>query len=156
MAHGNFLFVPRASPRTAPSSRASRITTGSNHPLLTSSQYFPSRITINSCTVNTRSLRRLRFFKYSGGEVNRARRHFVFSVHKARMVVNVTYLLAKTLAVLGVQMLTTSGSFHPIGNVWILREEACSFSVPLVSGGTAGVEDVMPASQTCHVWKEEL
>ena len=48
------------------SSRAFRTMTGSNHPPLASSQYFPSRIEFSSCTICPPSLLRLRFFRIWG------------------------------------------------------------------------------------------
>ena len=48
------------------SSRAFRIKAGSNHPPLTSSQYFPSRIEFSSCTICPPSLLRLRLFSIWG------------------------------------------------------------------------------------------
>ena len=48
------------------SSRAFRTKTGSNHPPLASSQYFPSRIEFSSCTICPPSLLRLRFFRIWG------------------------------------------------------------------------------------------
>ena len=48
------------------SSRAFRTKTGSNHPPLASSQYFPSRIEFSSCRICPPSLLRLRFFSIWG------------------------------------------------------------------------------------------
>ena len=48
------------------SSRAFRTKTGSNHPSLASSQYFPSRIEFSSCTICPPSLLRLCFFRTWG------------------------------------------------------------------------------------------
>ena len=68
----------------------------------------------------------------------------------------VANLLPKTLADLRVQILTTIEAFHLSGNMWVVREEAHSFSVTLVSCVTKSVEDIMPALQSYHARKREL
>ena len=69
---------------------------------------------------------------------------------------NVANLLPKILADLGVQILSTFGSFHPSGNMWAVCEEAHSSSVSHVSCVTQRMEDIMPALQAYHARKREL
>ena len=57
---------------------------------------------------------------------------------------------------LGIQVLSTFGSFHPSGNMWAVREEAHSFSITPVSCVTKRLEDVMPALQAYHAREREL
>ena len=71
-------------------------------------------------------------------------------------MVCVAILLPKTLADLGVQILTTVGASHLSGNMWAVREEAHSFSVTPVSCVTKRVEDIMPALQSYHAREREL
>ena len=107
--------------------RALRTRTRSSQPLLTSSQNLPSRIEFSSCTICPPVLRQY--------QVDGAGSCFIRQVHQDDFVVHVAHLLAETLADLGVQILSTFGSFHPAGNVRTVREEACSFPshLPLAS-----------------------
>ena len=77
-------------------------------------------------------------------------------MHHGRSVAYVANLLPKTFADLGIQILTTFGSFHPSGKMWAVREEAHSFSITPVSCVTKLVEDVMPALQAYHARGREL
>ena len=138
------------------SSRAFRTKTGSNHPPLASSQYFPSRIEFSSCKICPPSLLRLRFFSIWGCQVEGSHLCSTCYVHRRRSVSCVVNLLPKTLADLGVQILSSFGSFHPSGNMWAVCEEVHSFSVSLISCVTKRVEDIMPALQAYHARKREL
>ena len=51
---------------------------------------------------------------------------------------------------------TMSGTFHPSGNVWAVREEAHSSSVSPVSCVTKRVEDIVPALQAYYARTREL
>ena len=51
---------------------------------------------------------------------------------------------------LGIQVLSKFGSFHPIGNMWAVREEAHSFSITSLYSFTKRVEDVLSALQQYH------
>ena len=108
-------------------------------PRLPSSQYLPSRIEFSSCVICPPSLRRLRLS--SNWRVKPkvcSTRH----VHQGSCVVHVACFLAETLAVLRIQTSSTFASFHPSGNVWTVREEACSFCVPSASCVTLHVEGI--------------
>ena len=77
-------------------------------------------------------------------------------MHNGRCVAYVANLLPKNFADLGIQILSTFGSFHPSGKMWAVREEADSFSITPVSCVTKRVEDVMPALQAYHAREREL
>ena len=120
----------------------------------------PSRIEFRSCTICPPSLLRLRLFSIflerGGGQVEGPDLCSARHVHHGRCVAYVANFLPKTFSDLGIQILSTFGSFHPPGNMWAVREEALSFSTTPVSCVTKRVEDVMPALQAYHAREREL
>ena len=99
------------------------------------------------------SLRRLRFFQYMGGQVDLVSGYFVSQIHQTPRS-STSRICSRSLTDFGVDTLPTLGSLHPAGNVWTVREEACSLPIPLASGVTQPVEHIMPALQTYHTRRE--
>ena len=105
------------------SSRAFRIKNGYNHPpfdivqVLSLSDRIQLLHNLSAFTAPTAPL------QYLGRQVDGPGLCSTRQVHHGGCVPYVANLLPKTLADLGVQILSTCGSLHPSGKMWAVREE---------------------------------
>ena len=96
---GTFSYIACFFTYCISSSRPFRTKTGSNHPPLASSRYFPSRIDFSSCRICPPSLLRLRLFSIWSGQVKKGPNLCsTCYVHRGGCVVCVANLLPKARA----------------------------------------------------------